>query len=125
MLLTNLNYSLICNTKAHLAELILFEAVLFGEIIYNGNLFLMFINGLEGKPKDYCILLISLVIANNTLIMDLIFRAGFEDREREEEEEEKMLGHTVHPVPHKPQTRIESNTTLNNLGFIASNSEIN
>jgi len=29
IILTNLNYSLICNTKAHLAELIVYEIVLF------------------------------------------------------------------------------------------------
>lgn len=28
--------------------------------------------------------------------MDLMFRAAYEDREREEEKEEKMLGHVVH-----------------------------
>jgi hypothetical protein len=67
--------------------------VLFGEVVYNGHLFLLFINNLEGTEKDYSILLISLVISNQILIMDLIFRAAYEDREREEEAEEKMLGH--------------------------------
>jgi hypothetical protein len=82
ILLTNLNYSLICNTKAHLAELILYEIVLFGEIIYNGNLLLLFVNNLEDKPKDYSILYISIAIANQILIMDLVFRAAYEEREK-------------------------------------------
>lgn len=82
LLLTNLNYSLICNTKAHRAELTIYELVLFGEIIYNGKLLVLFVNNLESKPKDYAILLISIIIANQILMMDLIFRAAYEDRER-------------------------------------------
>ena len=93
ILLTNLNFSLICNTKAELAELVVYEAVIFGEIIYNGDLIMLFINNLEGHEKEESILLISLLIANQVLIMDLIFRAAYEDKEREEEKEEKMLGH--------------------------------
>ena len=90
-----MNYSLICNTKAHRAELIIYELVLFGEIIYNGKLMVLFVNNLEAKSKDYAILLISIIIANQILMMDLIFRAAYEDREREEEKEEKMLGHII------------------------------
>ena len=55
----------------------------------------LFVNNLEAKPKDYAILLISIIIANQILMMDLIFRAAYEDREREEEKEEKMLGHII------------------------------
>ena len=83
LVLTNLNYSLICNTKAHILELIVYEAVLFGEVIYNGHLLMYFIGRLEEKQKDYAILLISIEIANQILIMDLMFRAAYEDRERE------------------------------------------
>jgi hypothetical protein len=89
ILLTNLNFSLLCNTKAHKFELAVYEIILFGEIIYNGNLLVLFIGSLEGKEKDLSILLISIIIANQILIMDLIFRAGYEDREREEEKLEK------------------------------------
>jgi hypothetical protein len=47
------------------------------------------------------IIFISLVIANQVLIMDLIFRAAYEDKEREEEKEEQLLGHDFpHPHPH-------------------------
>lgn len=45
---------------------------------------LLFISKLVEKPKDYSILLISIIIANQVLMMDLIFRAAYEDREREE-----------------------------------------
>lgn len=83
-MLTTLNYSLICNTRAERGELVVYEMVLFGEIIYEGNLILLFISNLHEKPKDYSILLISIMIANQVLIMDLIFRAAYEDREREE-----------------------------------------
>lgn len=65
--------------------MIVYEMVLFGEIIYEGNLILLFISNLQEKPKDYSILLISIMIANQVLIMDLVFRAAYEDREREEE----------------------------------------
>jgi hypothetical protein len=92
-MLSNLNCSLICNTKAEKPELILYEAILFAEIIYNAHLILLFISSLENQPKDESILLISLVIANQVLIMDLIFRAAYEDREREEEKEERLIGH--------------------------------
>lgn len=78
--LTILNYSLICNTRAERGELIVYEMVLFGEIIYEGNLILIFITSLSEKPKDYSILFISILIANQVLIMDLVFRAAYEDR---------------------------------------------
>jgi hypothetical protein len=35
---------------------------------------MLFINNLDEKVKDYSILLISLMIANQILIMDLIFK---------------------------------------------------
>jgi hypothetical protein len=60
------------------------EVVLFGEIIYAGHLMLYYINHLEGKPKDYTIFFLTIIIANQMLMMDLIFRAAFEDRQREE-----------------------------------------
>jgi hypothetical protein len=80
-MLTNLNFSLICNTKAHLAEMILYEIILFGEIIYSGNLLLLFVNNLEEKPKEYALLYVSIAIANQTLIMDLILRSAYEEKE--------------------------------------------
>ena len=63
-----------------MAELIVYQMVLSAEIIYNGKLLILFINNLEEKPKDYSILYISLVIANQILVMDLMFRAAYEDR---------------------------------------------
>ena len=78
--LTILNYSLICNTRAERGELVVYEMVLFGEIIFEGNLILIFITSLTEKPKDYSILLISIMIANQVLMMDLVFRAAYEDR---------------------------------------------
>ena len=80
IVLTNLNYSLICNTWAETPELIVYELALFAEIVYEGNLTLLFISNLVEKPKDYSILLISIIIANQVLIMDLVFRAAYEDR---------------------------------------------
>jgi Tfp pilus assembly protein PilO len=67
------------------------EIVLFGEIIYAGHLMLNGINHLEGKPKDYIMFLLTIIIANQMLMMDLIFRAAFEDREREEANEKKLI----------------------------------
>ena len=63
-----------------MAELIVYQMFLSAEIIYNGKLLILFINNLEEKPKDYSILYISLVIANQILVMDLMFRAAYEDR---------------------------------------------
>lgn len=87
IVLTNLNYSLICNTKAVLAELALYERFLFAEVIYSGDLLMVFIENMKGVPKDESILLISILIANQILTMDLLFRAGYEDKEREIEME--------------------------------------
>lgn len=77
IVLTNLNFSLICNTKAVLAELALYELILFAEVIYSGDLLMVFIENMEGVPKDESILLISIVIANQILVMDLMFRAAY------------------------------------------------
>jgi hypothetical protein len=60
LLLTNLNYSLICNTRGEMPLLVLFTIVLFAEIIYDGMLLVTFINNLKEKPKDYSILFISI-----------------------------------------------------------------
>lgn len=57
---------------------------LFAEIIYSGFLLITFINGMKEKSKDYCILFISIFIAWQMLVMDLIFRASFEDKLHEE-----------------------------------------
>lgn len=59
--------------------------VLFGEIIYNGSLLVKYVNTLEGKSKDLSILYLSLMIANQMLMMDLIFRGAYEERVQEEE----------------------------------------
>lgn len=40
------------------------------------------INHLVEKPKEYSLFLLTIIIANQMLMMDLIFRAAFEDRER-------------------------------------------
>lgn len=80
IVMTNLNCSLICNTRADKPELFLYEAIMFGELIYDANLILVFISSLEHTAKDESILLVSLMIANQVLIMDLIFRAAYEDR---------------------------------------------
>jgi hypothetical protein len=50
---------------------------LFGEIIFDGNLLVMFINNMEEKPKDYAILFVSIWIANQALMMDLMFRYAY------------------------------------------------
>jgi hypothetical protein len=88
VMLTNLNFSLISNTKAYLAELILCEIILFGEIIFNGNLLLLFVNNLVEKPKDYALLYVSIAIANQMLIMDLLLRSAYEEKEAEKKKEE-------------------------------------
>jgi hypothetical protein len=85
LFLTNLNYSFATNTKTQLSELVFYEAVLFGEIIYNGSLLVSFVSTLEGKSKDLSILYLSLMIANQMLIMDLMFRGAYEERLQEEE----------------------------------------
>lgn len=90
IVLTNLNYSIICNTKAVLAELALYELVLFAEVVYAGDLLMVFIQNMEGVPKDESILLVSIIIANQILVMDLMFRAAYEEKEREMEKEELL-----------------------------------
>jgi hypothetical protein len=99
LLLTNLNYSLMCNTRGDLVLLVVFEIVLFAEIIYNGTLLIKFINDLSEKPKDYSILFISILIAWQILVMDLIFRGAYEEREKDgrHEELEKMV-HEHHRI---------------------------
>lgn len=86
IVLTNLNYSIVCNTKAHRVEFVVYEIILFGEIIYNGTLLITFVDILKEQSKDLSILLISILITNQILIMDLLFRAAFEDKEREKED---------------------------------------
>jgi hypothetical protein len=96
LLLTNLNYSLICNTRGDLPLLVTFLIVLFAEIIYNGTLLISFINNLQEKPKDYSILFVSIFIAWEVLVMDLIFRGAYEEKEkdlRHKELEDLVLNH--------------------------------
>lgn len=114
--LTNLNLSLICNTKAHPLELWTYLAVLFAEIVTDGKLFLLFVHELHEKEKDQSILLVSLIITNQIIVMDLIFRAAYEEREREEMKEEKMLHHRK-----KAQVSNSHNTipSINNLPVTA------
>lgn len=112
IMLTTLNYSLVCNTKAEWGEFLAIELILFGEIIYAGHLLLYSINHLEEKPKDYAVFLLTIIIANQMLMMDLIFRAAYEDREREEAHEKKLLHYyrktfqrpkSSHPAHSRPQ----------------------
>ena len=44
-----------------MAELIVYQTVLSGEIIYNGTLLILFVNNLEEKPKDYLYIYICVV----------------------------------------------------------------
>lgn len=92
-MLSVVNFSLICNTKADRLEFFTYQFILFGEIIYDGHLLLYFVNHLEGSSKEYSILLLSIIIANQTLIMDLIFRAAYEDHERLQAKEQEFVGH--------------------------------
>lgn len=82
--LTNLNYSLLCNVKGDLPVVVVCEIALFAEILYNGTLLIKLIGQLEGQPKDYSILFISIFIAWQMLVMDLLFRGVFEEREKQE-----------------------------------------
>ena len=50
-MLSVVNYSLICNTKADRSEFFMYQFILFGEIIYDGHLLLYFVNHLEGSSK--------------------------------------------------------------------------
>jgi hypothetical protein len=77
ILLTNLNYSVLCNIKGDIALLIFYEVILFGEIIYNGMLLVRFIDQLTHYPKDFSILFISISIAWQMLVMDLLFRGVY------------------------------------------------
>jgi hypothetical protein len=78
ILITNLNYSLLCNIKGDLPILIFYEIVLFAEVIYNGSLLIKFVGELTDKPKDYSILFVSIFIAWQMLVMDLLFRGAYE-----------------------------------------------
>jgi hypothetical protein len=102
LLLSNFIYSSICNEKGELAYLIVFEIVLFAEIIYDGTLLMTFIDNLTEKPKEYSILFVSITIAWEILVMDLIFRAVFEDREKLEKRlqlEEMVISHYEKSFP--------------------------
>lgn len=90
IVMTNLLYSLAANNKSQLSEVIIYETVLFGEMIYNGSLLITFIDSLMDKQKDFGLLYMVLVITNQILIMDLIFRFGYEKNEKEKE-----LKHTI------------------------------
>jgi hypothetical protein len=111
LLLSNYIYSSICSEKGELPFLIIFEIVLFAEIIYDGLLLISFINHLEAKPKDYSILFISVMIAWEVLVMDLIFRAVYEDREKAErlnEIEEKIHEHHSKCKLHSGHLKVQS-----------------
>lgn len=82
LLLTNLNYSLMCNVSGDIPLLIVFESILFAQIVYNGTLLIKFVNNLTEKPKDYSILFVSILIAWQILVMDLIFRTAYEERQK-------------------------------------------
>jgi hypothetical protein len=91
--------------------------VTFGEIIFDGHLLLRSVNNLEHTSKEYAILLLSIIIANQVLIMDLIFRAAYEEREHIEAKEEEMVGFyrkTFHRATRPFSRGIELTTTLNN-----------
>jgi hypothetical protein len=51
-------------------------------MIYNGSLLIVFIDSLDHEQKDFGLLYIVLVITNQILIMDLIFRFGYEKNEK-------------------------------------------
>lgn len=67
-----------------------YETILFAEMIYNGYLLIIFIDSLVDSQKDYGLLYIVLVITNQILIMDLIFRFGYLKNAKDKE-----LKHTV------------------------------
>lgn len=83
LLVNNLNYSLICNTRGDFPLLVLFTICLFAEIIYSGTLLITLINNLKDEPKDYSILFVSIQIACGALVMDLLFRYAYEEKEKE------------------------------------------
>lgn len=96
LLITNLCYSLCCNERTEFAYLIVFEMVLFAEVIYSGILLITFIDNMKDKPKDYSILFISIMIAWLILVMDLLFRAVYEDKHKEERHEKLQEMVRVH-----------------------------
>jgi hypothetical protein len=59
-------------------------------MIYNGSLLIVFIDSLVDSQKDFGLLYIVLVITNQILIMDLVFRFGYLKNEKDKE-----LKHTV------------------------------
>ncbi len=82
---TNLVYWLAANNRCQLSEVIVYELTLFAEMIYNGSLLITFIDSLEHAQKDFGLLYMVLVITNQILIMDLIYRFGYEKNEKEKE----------------------------------------
>ena len=46
IMLSNFNFSLICNTKARKSELFVYEAILCAEVIFNAHLIILFIGSL-------------------------------------------------------------------------------
>lgn len=113
LLLTNLNYSLICNNRGDLPLLVVFMIVLFAEIIYNGTLLITFINELKEKPKDYSILFVSILIAWEVLVMDLMFRGAYEEKEKDLRHQE--LEHLVLKHHEKCKGEIRSADTNDRL----------
>jgi hypothetical protein len=90
IVITNLNYSLAANDKSQLSEVIVYEVILFSEMIYNGYLLIIFIDNLIDSQKDFGLLYIVLIITNQILIMDLIFRFGYLKNEKDKELKHKI-----------------------------------
>jgi len=84
-MLINLNYSFGCNQETHYAEIIVYEVTLFAEIVYNSILLVYFLSNLTGHDKDFSILLIAIMVANQILIMDFIFRAAYQKSKKQKE----------------------------------------
>ncbi len=85
-----------CNTHGDLPILVVFLICLFAEIIYSGTLLITFIKDLRDEPKDYSILFVSIQIACGVLVMDLLFRCAYEEKEKElrhKELEQMVLEH--------------------------------
>jgi hypothetical protein len=59
-----------------MAEIIVYEIVLFAEIIFNGHLLMEFVHSLDDRAKEISILLVSIILANIILIMDLMYRGA-------------------------------------------------
>jgi len=85
LMLINLNYSFGCNQETHYAEIIVYEVTLFAEIVYNSILLVYFLSNLTGHDKDFSILLIAIMVANQILIMDFIFRAAYQKSKKQKE----------------------------------------